>query len=85
MTQLTIVLPDVAQAYIHEQIANGSYATVDDLITALILAENRRQDQQRLNALIRQGLNSGAPIAVTDEWWEKQREQLLQEPSTENR
>jgi len=83
MIQVTIALPDAAKAYIDEQLANGTYATVDELITALILAEKKHQEKQTLNAMIRQGLNSGEPIAVTDAWWEQQRKQLLQKTTTD--
>ena len=83
MTQLTIALPDTAQDYIDEQLAKGCYATVDEVVIALILAEKKRQAKQTLNGMIREGLNSGEPIAVTPEWWDQQREQLLQETTTE--
>jgi antitoxin ParD1/3/4 len=43
-----------------------------------ILAENKRQAKQKLNAMIREGLNSGESIEATPEWWERQREKLLQ-------
>ena len=79
MTQITITLPEAAQTYLDEQLANGTYATQDELITALILAQKKRQEQQKLNAMIRQGLNSGEPIVVTDAWWEQQRQQLIEE------
>jgi antitoxin ParD1/3/4 len=78
MTQLTIALSDQAQSYINKQVAEGSYATVDEFIISLILAEEKRQDQCKLNTMIREGLQSGEPIAITDEWWEKKRGQLLQ-------
>ena len=32
MTQITITLPEAAQAYIDEQLANGTYATLDELV-----------------------------------------------------
>ena len=83
MTQLTIALPDTAQDYIDEQLARGYYATVDEVVIALILAEKKRQAKQALNGMIREGLNSGEPIAVTPEWWNQRREQLLQETTTE--
>jgi antitoxin ParD1/3/4 len=83
MTQFTIALPDMAQDFIDEQLANGYYATVDEVVIALIVAEKKRQAKQKLNGMIREGLNSGNPIAVTPEWWEKQRSQLLQETTTE--
>jgi hypothetical protein len=43
-----------------------------------ILAENKRQAQQTLNGMIREGLGSGKPIKATAEWWDSQREKLLQ-------
>jgi antitoxin ParD1/3/4 len=83
MTQFTIALPDSAQDYINEQIASGCYATVEEVVIALILAEKKRLAKHKLNVMIREGLASGEPIAVTPEWWERQREQLLQETTTE--
>ena len=83
MTQLTIALPDHAQSYIDRQLADGSYRTVDEFIISLILAEEKRQTQHKLNAMIREGLESGEPIAITDEWWETKRSQLLQETTIE--
>lgn len=84
MTQLTIALPDQAQSYINEQLADGSYKTVDEFIISLILAEEKRQTQHKLNRMIRDGLESGEPIAITDEWWEQKRLQLLQETTIES-
>jgi Arc/MetJ-type ribon-helix-helix transcriptional regulator len=73
MTQFTIALPDSAQDYINEQIASGCYATVEEVVIALILAEKKRLAKQTLNAMIREELVCGEPIAVTPEWWEQQR------------
>ena len=61
MTQFTIALPDMAQDFIDEQLANGCYATVDEVVIALIVAEKKRQAKQKLNGMIREGLNSGEP------------------------
>jgi antitoxin ParD1/3/4 len=73
MTPLTITLPDTAQAYIDEHLASGTYTTADELLTALIIQEQKRQAKQKLNHMIRKGLNSGTPIEATDEWWEQKR------------
>jgi hypothetical protein len=56
---------------------NGGHCSIRRLMSD-ILAENKRQAKQKLNAMIREGLNSGESIEATPEWWERQREKLLQ-------
>ena len=81
MTHLTITLPDTAQAYIDEQLASGTYTTADELLTSLIIREQKRQAKRKLNNMLRKGLNSGTPIEATDEWWEQKRAKFLQQNS----
>ena len=83
IVHLTITLPDTAQAYIDEQLASGIYTTADELLTSLILQERKRQTKQKLNDMLRKGLNSGTPIEATDEWWEQKRAKLLQQNSVQ--
>jgi Arc/MetJ-type ribon-helix-helix transcriptional regulator len=59
MTPITIVLPEQAQAYIDERLASGAFATVDELITVLVLAEKMRQEEQRPDEPARQNLSAG--------------------------
>ena len=86
MTQLTIALPDEAQAYIDEQLAQGRYATVEDVITSLILEENKRQSQHKLTALpsetaLLQAIYQGVPIAIQQRY-DELRECLHEETLT---
>ena len=81
MTRLTINLPDTAQAYIDEQLASGTYTTADELLTSRIIQEQKRQTKQKLNDMLRKGLNSGTPIEATDEWWEQKRAKLVKQNS----
>jgi antitoxin ParD1/3/4 len=83
MTQFTISLPDTAKAYIEEQLASGSYNDADAIFADLIEQAQKRQAQQKLNAMLREGLNSGTPIEATDEWWEQKRQHLLQQTPTQ--
>jgi Arc/MetJ-type ribon-helix-helix transcriptional regulator len=59
MTPITIVLPEQAQAYIDERLASGAFATVDELITVLVLAEKMRQEEQQPDEAARQNLSAG--------------------------
>jgi antitoxin ParD1/3/4 len=91
MTQLTLALPDRAQAYIDAQIASGHYATANEVLIALIeqaqaqeenAAQNgpehlQIQSRSHLNTLLTEGLESGEAIEVTDQWWEEKRQLLL--------
>ena len=36
------------------------------------------RSSEHLNELILEGINSGEPIAITDEWWETKRRTLLE-------
>jgi hypothetical protein len=45
MTQLTIFLPESAQAYIDEQVANGSYVSADVLLADLIGTPSKIESQ----------------------------------------
>jgi Arc/MetJ-type ribon-helix-helix transcriptional regulator len=78
MTQLTISLPASAQAYIDEQIANGSYSSADVLLADLIEQAQERQAKLKVNPLLRSTLQQNKTVEATDEWWEQQRAQLQQ-------
>ena len=79
MTPRTITLPDTAQAYIDEQLASGTYSSADELLTALIEDAQERHAQQKINAMLRSTLQKNKTIEATDEWWETQRAQLIQQ------
>ena len=79
MIHLTITLPDTAQAYIDEQLASGTYSSADELLTALIEDAQERHAQQKINAMLRSTLQKNKTIEATDEWWETQRAQLIQQ------
>jgi Arc/MetJ-type ribon-helix-helix transcriptional regulator len=64
MTPITIVLPEQAQAYIDERLASGAFATVDELITVLVLAEKMRQEEQPPDEAARQNLSAGLNVDV---------------------
>ena len=79
MNSLTITVPETAQAYIDEQIANGHYMTAGELVTFLIEEAQERQAKQKVNNMLRSTIQKNKTIEATDEWWEKQREQLIKQ------
>lgn len=79
MTQLTISLPDTAQAFINEQISNGTYTTVDEVFAALIEQAQAHQAKQTVNAMLRSKIQKNKTIVATDESWEQQRQRLSEQ------
>jgi antitoxin ParD1/3/4 len=62
---------------IEEQIAQGGYSTASEYIRHLIRQAQKQAEKERLETLLIEGLESGEPIEVTDEWWEEKRTQLV--------
>ncbi|MBW4499534.1 MAG: type II toxin-antitoxin system ParD family antitoxin [Scytonema hyalinum WJT4-NPBG1] len=78
MTTLNISLPDSMRSFIDEQVAKGGYSTASEYIRDLIRQAQKKADQEKLEAMLLEGLESGEPIEVTDEWWEQKRAQMMQ-------
>jgi antitoxin ParD1/3/4 len=76
MTTLNISLPETLQSFVEQQVAKGGYSNADEYILHLILQEQAKAE--RVEALLLEGLDSGEPVEVTDDWWEQKRTQLMQ-------
>jgi antitoxin ParD1/3/4 len=78
MTTLNISLPDAMRAFIDEEVAKGGYSTASEYIRDLIRQAQKKTEEKKLDAMLLEGLDSGEPIQVTDEWWEQKRAQIMQ-------
>lgn len=56
--------------YIEEQVANGGYSTVSEYFRELVRQDQKRKAQERLEALLLEGLNSGMSTPMTEQDWE---------------
>lgn len=70
MTSMNITLPEPMRKFIEEQINSGSYGTASEYMRALIREDQKRKVQERLEALLLEGLDSGDPIEATPEFWQ---------------
>ncbi len=78
MTTLNISLPDSMRVFIDEQVKKKGYSTASEYIRHLIRTEQEREEQKRLQTLLIEGLDSGEPIEISEEWWENKRAGLIQ-------
>ena len=65
------------KVFVEEQVAKGGYNSASEYVQELILQDQQRKVQEHVQELIIEGLESGEPIEVTDEWWEQKRTRLF--------
>ncbi len=70
MTTLNVSLPDTLGEFVQERITQGGYDTVDDYLRELIHQDQRRKAQEKLDALLQEGLDSGPSTPMTAQDWD---------------
>lgn len=74
---LNISLPEQVQTFVEEQAIAADFNSANEYVYHLILREQERVAQQeRIESLLLEGLESGEPVEATDDWWEEKRSQL---------
>lgn len=76
MDTMNVALPESMKSYVRERVAEGGYGSVSEYVRDLIRADQRRRAEERVDALLLQGLDSGEPIGATPEYWEKKKQRL---------
>ena len=70
MTTVNISLPQTLKQYIEEKVAGGRYSSASEFVRELLRDSQERESRNRLETLIREGLESGPPSPMTNEDWE---------------
>ena len=76
MGTMNISLPDSLKAFVEAQIIGGGYSSASEYVCALIRADQKRKAEERLEALLLEGLNSGEPSAMTAADWQEIRREV---------
>jgi antitoxin ParD1/3/4 len=63
VTSLNISLPDPMKKFIETEVKHGGYSTPSEYVRALVRAEQKRKAEDRLEALLLEGIESGKPIS----------------------
>jgi antitoxin ParD1/3/4 len=74
VTRMEISLPKSLHAFIEEQIASSRYGTISEYLQALVQRELTLKAEQRLEALLIEGLESGRASVMTDADWDEMRQ-----------
>ncbi len=77
MAVVNISLPDQLKEYVDERLTEGRFSTTSEYFRDLIREDQKRRAQQRLEMLLVEGLESGEPIDVTEEYIGQKRAELI--------
>ena len=69
MTTLNISLPDTLGEFVQERVTRDGYDTASDYLRDLIHEDQRRKAQEKLDALLQEGLDSGPATPMTSQDW----------------
>lgn len=78
METMNIALPESLKTFVQERVADGGYSSVSEYVRELIRTDQKRRLEERVDALLLEGLNSGAPIEATPEYWEAKKRKLAE-------
>jgi antitoxin ParD1/3/4 len=74
---MNISLPDTMKDFVDRQVASGRYSSASEYVRKLIRGDEKRTAEEKLEALLLAGLNSGDPIEITPEYWQRKPQQLV--------
>jgi len=78
MQTMNISLPDPLKDFVDHQIAEGRYSSVSEYIRELIREDEKRRAEERLEALLLEGLESEESVMTRGDFDAIRREALAQ-------
>ena len=78
MDTMNIALPEAMKHFVQERVSEGGYSSVSEYVRELIRADQKRKAEERIDALLLEGLDSGQPLPVTSEYWEEKKRKLTE-------
>lgn len=75
---MNISLPEGLRDYVKTRVNEEHHSTPSAYIRQLIIQDKKRAAQEKLEALLIEGLNSGEPIEVDDAYWDGFKDRMKQ-------
>jgi antitoxin ParD1/3/4 len=82
---MSISLPYGMKKSIQEVVKQDYYGTPSDYIRSVVREDLKRRDQEKLEDMLLEGLNSGPGIRMTPREWQKLRTDLRQRITSKKR
>lgn len=77
MQTMNISLPDQLKDFVDGQVGSGRYSSVSEYVRDLIRDDEKRKAQEKLEALLVEGIQSGAATEMTAQDWTDIRTEAL--------
>ena len=77
MASLNVKMPDKMREYVDERAEEESFGTPTEYVRHLIREDQKARDKEVLEKMLLEGLNSGEPIEITEEYWDSKKKELL--------
>ncbi len=84
MATMTISLPETMRDFVESEVVNGDYGSASELIRELVRERQKRKVQERLETFLLEGLESGQPIEITQDYLTERRRLLRKKLEKEN-
>jgi antitoxin ParD1/3/4 len=78
MDTMNIALPEAMKQFVQERVSEGGYSSVSEYIRELIRADLKRKAEERIDSMLLDGLDSGEPITITQDYWEAKKRKLVE-------
>jgi antitoxin ParD1/3/4 len=78
METMNIALPESMKHFVQERVTEGGYSSVSEYVRELIRADQKRKVEERIDTLLLEGVESGQPIPVTEEYWDEKKRRLTE-------
>lgn len=82
---VSISLPDSLRVFVERRTEEQGYGTISDYLRELILKDQKRESEVRLETLLLEGLNSGDPIEVTSEYIGAKLQRLVEQHANQGK
>jgi len=79
MQTMNISLPDQLKEFVDGQVDSGRYSSVSEYVRELIRNDEKRKTQDRLEALLMEGIQGGEATEMTREDWSDIRAEALRQ------
>ena len=79
MQTMNISLPNQLKDFVDVQVGSARYSSVSEYVRDLIRDDEKRKSQEKLEALLMEGIQSGEPTEMTRQDWSDIRAEALKQ------